>query len=133
MSHWRHDNIRPGSVIDVAAPRGDFYLSDGVGPVVLLSAGVGITPVLAMLHALADRRSDREIWWLHTTRDAHTHAFVQEVTDLVAELPNAESACSTRAPSADWTTGRSPHSAYRRTPPSTCAGRTNSWPTCALP
>ena len=79
----------PGSVIDVAAPRGDFYLSDGVGPVVLLSAGVGVTPVLAMLHALADCRSDREIWWLHTTRDAHTHAFLQEVSDLVAELPNA--------------------------------------------
>ena len=89
VSHWLHNNIRAGSVIDVAAPRGDFYLSDGVGPVVLLSAGVGVTPVLAMLHALADCRSDREIWWLHTTRDAHTHAFLQEVSDLVAELPNA--------------------------------------------
>ena len=89
VSRWLHNNIRPGSVIDVAAPRGDFYLSDGVGPVVLLSAGVGVTPVLAMLHALADCRSDREIWWLHTTRDAHTHAFTQEVGDLIAELPHA--------------------------------------------
>ncbi len=79
----------PGSVIDVAAPRGDFYLSNGVGPVVLLSAGVGITPVLAMLHALADCRSDREIWWLHTTRDVDTHAFTQEVGDLITGLPNA--------------------------------------------
>ena len=70
VSRWLHNNIRAGSVIDVAAPRGDFYLSDGVGPVVLLSAGVGVTPVLAMLHALAEGRSDREIWWLHTTRDA---------------------------------------------------------------
>ena len=55
-----------------------------------LSAGVGVTPVLAMLHALADCRSDREIWWVHTTRDAHTHAFMQEVSDLVAELPHAQ-------------------------------------------
>ena len=89
VSRWLQDNIRAGSEIDVAAPRGDFYLADGVGPVVLLSAGVGITPVLAMLHALADRRSDRDIWWLHTTRDARTHAFMQEVTDLIGELPNA--------------------------------------------
>ncbi len=90
VSRWLHSNIRAGSVIDVAAPRGDFYLSDGVGPVVLLSAGVGVTPVLAMLHALADRRSDREIWWVHATRDAHTHAFMQEVSDLIAELPHAQ-------------------------------------------
>jgi MOSC domain-containing protein YiiM len=62
VSRWLHDNIRPGSVVEVAAPRGDFYLSDGAGPVVLMSAGVGVTPVLAMLHALAKGRSDREVW-----------------------------------------------------------------------
>ncbi len=89
VSRWLHDNIRPGSVVDVAAPRGDFYLSDGAGPVVLMSAGVGVTPVLAMLHALAKGRSDREVWWLHITRDAETHAFSEEVSDLIAELPHA--------------------------------------------
>ena len=89
VSRWLHNNIRPGSVIDVAAPRGDFYLTDGGGPVVLLSAGVGVTPVLAMLHALADASSDREVWWLHTTRDADTHAFMQEVSDLIGALPHA--------------------------------------------
>ncbi len=90
VSRWLHDNIGPGSVIDVAAPRGDFYLGEeGAGPVVLLSAGVGITPVLAMLHALAKGRRDREIWWLHTTRDAETQAFSSEVSDLIAELPHA--------------------------------------------
>jgi ferredoxin-NADP reductase/MOSC domain-containing protein YiiM len=89
VSRWLHDNIHDGSVLDVAAPRGDFYLTDGAGPIVLLSAGVGITPVLAMLHALAERASAREIWWLYTTRDAHTQAFQQEVSNLIAELPNA--------------------------------------------
>jgi ferredoxin-NADP reductase/MOSC domain-containing protein YiiM len=89
VSRWLHDNIHTGSVLDVAAPRGDFYLTEGAGPVVLLSAGVGITPVLAMLHALAERRSRREIWWLHITRDAETLAFSQEVSDLIAELPHA--------------------------------------------
>ena len=43
-----------------------------------------------MLHALAEGRSAREIWWVHTTRDAQTHAFRQEVSDLVAELPHAQ-------------------------------------------
>jgi ferredoxin-NADP reductase/MOSC domain-containing protein YiiM/ferredoxin len=89
ISRWLHDNIHDGSVVDVAAPRGDFYLTDGACPVVLLSAGVGVTPVLAMLHALAETGSTREIWWLHTTRDAHTQAFRQEVGDLIAELPHA--------------------------------------------
>ena len=89
VSRWLHTNIRVGSVVDVAAPRGDFYLTAGTGPVVLLSAGVGITPVLAMLHALAADRSDRDIVWVHATRDAATHAFAEEVSDLIADLPHA--------------------------------------------
>lgn len=89
VSRWLHEHIRPGSVVEVAAPRGDFHLTDGVTPVVLLSAGVGVTPVLAMLHALAAARSEREIWWLHTTRDAATHGFGSEVDDLITRLPNA--------------------------------------------
>jgi len=89
VSRWVHNNIHAGSVLDVAAPRGDFYLTEAPDPVVLLSAGVGVTPVLAMLHALAEARSEREIWWVHSTRDADTHAFKQEVSDLLAELPHA--------------------------------------------
>ena len=89
VSSWLHRNARAGSVIEVAAPRGDFYLSDDAVPVVLVSAGIGATPVLAMLHALAARRSDREIWWLHVTRDAQTLAFSGEVGQLIEALPNA--------------------------------------------
>lgn len=89
VSRWLHNNIRAGSVVDVAAPRGDFYLIEAAGPIALLSAGVGVTPVLAMLHALADTGSGREIWWLYTTRDADTYAFGREVSDLISELPQA--------------------------------------------
>jgi ferredoxin-NADP reductase/MOSC domain-containing protein YiiM len=89
VSRWVHNNIHAGSVLDVAAPRGDFYLTEAAGPVVPLSAGVGITPLLAMLHALAEVRSEREIWWVHSTRDPDTHAFSQEVSDLIAGLPHA--------------------------------------------
>lgn len=89
VSRWLHNNIHAGAVLDVAAPRGDFYLMEEAEPVVLLSAGVGVTPVLAMLHALAEGRSTREVWWVHTTRDANTLAFGQEVGDLISELPHA--------------------------------------------
>jgi len=89
ISRWLHNNIHAGSVLDVAAPRGDFYLADGAGPVVLLSSGVGVTPVLAMLHALAKGKSEREVWWLYTARNAESQPFAQEVSDLISELPNA--------------------------------------------
>jgi ferredoxin-NADP reductase len=89
VSQWLHAHVEPGSVVAAAAPRGDFYLTEGSDPVVLISAGIGITPVLAMLHTLSAARSTREIWWLHTTRDRQTQAFAAEVTGLVESLPHA--------------------------------------------
>jgi len=89
VSGWLHAHITPGSVIDAAAPRGDFYLTDDTTPVVLISAGIGITPVLAMLHALAAAGSSRDIWWLHTTRNRETQSFSAEVATLIDSLPHA--------------------------------------------
>ena len=73
-----------GDDLDVAAPRGEFVLADGDEPVVLLSAGIGVTPVLSMLQALAARHSAREIWWLHTTSSRATHALAQEARRAAA-------------------------------------------------
>lgn len=89
VSRWLHEHIKPGAAVDAAAPRGDFYLADGSGPVVLMSAGIGITPMLAMLHALSAAHSTRDIWWLHTTRSRETQAFAAEVTQLIESLPRA--------------------------------------------
>ena len=92
VSQWLHAHIQPGSVIEVAAPRGDFYLTDertGSSAVVLISAGIGVTPVLAMLHALSAAGSGRDIWWLHTTRNRETQSFSTEVTALIESLPHA--------------------------------------------
>jgi ferredoxin-NADP reductase/MOSC domain-containing protein YiiM len=89
VSRWLHAHIEAGSVIEAAAPRGEFYLADGDNPVVLVSAGIGITPVLAMLHKLSAVHSARDIWWLHTTRNRETIAFAAEVTNLIESLPNA--------------------------------------------
>ncbi|MCV7400056.1 MOSC domain-containing protein [Mycobacterium fragae] len=90
VSRWLHTHIEAGSILEAAAPRGDFYLTDATTPVVLMSAGIGITPVLAMLHALAVAHSTRPIWWLHTTRNNATHAFAGEVAALLKSLPNAQ-------------------------------------------
>lgn len=89
VSTWIHENLSPGAVVEAAAPRGDFYLGDETDPVVLVSAGIGVTPVLAMLHALAAQRSERDVWWLHITRDAQSLTFGGEVDDLIGSLPNA--------------------------------------------
>src|SRR5262249_24667478 len=63
-SAYLHTHLHVGDTLDVAAPRGTFILAEGETPVLLLSAGVGATPVLAMLHALAEQHSAREVWWL---------------------------------------------------------------------
>jgi ferredoxin-NADP reductase len=89
VSRWLHAHIQPGAVIEAAAPRGDFYLTEDGGPVVLFSAGIGATPVLAMLHALSATGSGRDIWWLHTTRNRETQAFADEVAILIKSLPHA--------------------------------------------
>ncbi|MCW2527635.1 MAG: phthalate 4,5-dioxygenase [Pseudonocardiales bacterium] len=80
-----------GDYLDVAAPRGEFVLSDDDGPVILLSAGIGVTPVLAMLQALAAQASIRPVWWLHTTNRPATHVLAAEARDLMVSLPNGQS------------------------------------------
>ena len=90
-SAYLHAHVHASDALDVAAPRGTFILRGGDTPVLLLSAGVGATPVLAMLHALAAARTTREVWWMHGARDGSEHAFAHEVRTLLAAMPNAHS------------------------------------------
>ena len=76
-----------GDLLEVSAPRGTFTLRAGDDAVVLLSAGVGATPVLAMLHALASEKSQRPVWWIYGARDRANHPFAQESRALVQQLP----------------------------------------------
>ena len=89
--NYLRDHIRENDALDVSAPRGSFVLTSGDCPVVLLSGGIGATPVLAMLHALVANRSTRNVLWIHTARDARHHAFAGEVRRLVRALPNGHS------------------------------------------
>ncbi len=81
--------LRVGATLDVAAPRGDFVLDGEAGPVLLVSAGIGVTPVLAMLHDLAGQPSPREVWWIHAARDPADDALAAEVHGLLGVLPHA--------------------------------------------
>jgi ferredoxin-NADP reductase/MOSC domain-containing protein YiiM/ferredoxin len=84
-------HVHVGDTLDVSAPRGSFVLQQGDGPLVLLSAGIGVTPVLAMLHALATTGSTRQVWWLHGARDRQHHAFADEARALVHALAHGRS------------------------------------------
>jgi ferredoxin-NADP reductase/MOSC domain-containing protein YiiM len=80
------NRVREGDLLDVSAPRGSFTLHPGQNPVVLLSAGVGATPVMSMLHALAAEKSQREIWWIYGARNCVNHPFAEESRSLLKQL-----------------------------------------------
>jgi len=88
---YLHQRVKAGDIIDVSSPRGSFVLQPGEQPVVLLSAGIGATPVLAMLHALATANSTRQVLWLHAARDRQHHPFPDEVRRLMRALPHGRS------------------------------------------
>ena len=104
-SRYMQTQVRVGDRIDAAAPRGGFTLKAGTRPVVLLSAGVGATPMLAMLHALSDAADEREVWWVHGARDRAAHAFGDEVDGLLAALPHAHRVVSFSRPGPGETPG----------------------------
>jgi ferredoxin-NADP reductase/MOSC domain-containing protein YiiM len=91
VSSYLYDHARAGDILEVSAPRGDFILRPGDGPVVLLSAGIGATPVLAMLHSLASAASHREIWWIYGARNRAEHPFAKESRELLHTLVNSRS------------------------------------------
>jgi ferredoxin-NADP reductase/MOSC domain-containing protein YiiM len=88
-STYLHTHLHPGDLIDAAAPRGSFVLRPAPTPVLLISGGVGATPVLAMLHQLAAEKSTRQVWWLQGARDGAERPFAAEAAALLAGLPDA--------------------------------------------
>jgi ferredoxin-NADP reductase/MOSC domain-containing protein YiiM/ferredoxin len=83
---YLREHVRVGDALDVSSPRGSFIPQSGERPVVLVSAGIGATPVLAMLHALAAVGSARQVVWLYAARDREHHPFAAEVRRLMHAL-----------------------------------------------
>jgi ferredoxin-NADP reductase/MOSC domain-containing protein YiiM/ferredoxin len=104
-SRYLHQHVKVGDVLDAAAPRGSFVLRDGTRPIVLVSAGVGATPVLAMLHALAGEHDTRPVWWVHGARNRDEHAFGAEVDALVGALADGHRVLAYSQPAPGETLG----------------------------
>jgi ferredoxin-NADP reductase len=100
--NYLQEHVRVGDALDVSLPRGSFILQQGARPVVLLSAGIGATPVMAMLRALSAARSARQVLWLHAARDGQHHPFAAEARRLVLALTHGRSyVCYSRPGSRD--------------------------------
>jgi ferredoxin-NADP reductase/MOSC domain-containing protein YiiM len=95
---YLQEHVRVGDTLDVSSPRGSFILQSGDRPVVLLSAGIGATPVLAMLYALAAARSTGQVLWLYAARDRQHHPFAAEVHRLMLALSHGHSYVCYSAP-----------------------------------
>ncbi|MBT8167488.1 FAD-binding oxidoreductase [Falsiruegeria litorea] len=91
VSRYIHDHVEPGSIIESRHPSGDFMMTCNICPLVLISAGVGITPMVSILRAVAAENSNRPVWFVHGARDGRHHPFAGEVRDLVADRPNIKS------------------------------------------
>jgi ferredoxin-NADP reductase/MOSC domain-containing protein YiiM/ferredoxin len=114
-SGYLHTRLAVGDQLDVAAPRGTFILDHTRLPVLLISAGIGATPVLAMLQALAAEHTDREIWWVHAARSRREHSFAAEAQALLASLPRVRSHVYYSRPDPEDGKGRDFDSAGRLT------------------
>jgi ferredoxin-NADP reductase/MOSC domain-containing protein YiiM len=106
VSGYLCTRLSVGHQLDIAAPRGTFILDRTHAPVLLVSAGIGATPVLAMLHALVKEHSDRAIWWLHGARNGREHPFAAEARALLNSLPNTRSCVYYSRPDPDDVTSR---------------------------
>jgi ferredoxin-NADP reductase len=91
VSSYLNNHVQAGDILEVSAPRGGFTLGPGDAPVVFLSAGIGATPVLAMLHSLSSAASRREIWWIYGARNRAEHPFAKESRSLLQTLVNSRS------------------------------------------
>ena len=88
-STYFHDQVQVGTRLCVKAPRGKFYLDPNDStPVVLLSGGVGLTPMISMLNAIVESDSKRPVWFFHGTRDGREHAMGAHIRRVALENAN---------------------------------------------
>lgn len=106
-SGWLHDATKAGTILKVAAPAGEFFLHEHTErPVVLLSGGVGLTPMVAMLEALVARGIDVPVHYVHGTHDRDTHAMRDHVRNLAAKARTVRVTEFHQTPLADEVEGR---------------------------
>jgi nitric oxide dioxygenase len=89
VSGWLHDEVGPGTVLKVAPPAGEFFLNEKEdNPVVLLSGGVGLTPMVSILEHVVRSGSGRPLWYIHGAENGRAHAMGAHVRELAAHARN---------------------------------------------
>ncbi|KAK6341394.1 hypothetical protein TWF696_008470 [Orbilia brochopaga] len=91
VSNVLHDTVQEGDIVDLTFPCGAFYLDtkeSRKAPVVLISGGVGLTPLMSMLNTLISEGSDRPVTWIHTTRSRKAYAFEEQVKAVMKTKPS---------------------------------------------
>lgn len=91
-SNFLHDHVLEGDTIEIGVPAGDFFLNETSDKdIVLLSGGVGITPMMSMLEHLLEQKTERKINWIHASKNSKVHAFESEVVRLTENNTNLTS------------------------------------------
>lgn len=93
VSNLLHANIDVGAVLEISAPHGEFFLDvteQHERPLVLLAAGIGITPIMSMLQAALEAMPNRRIVLIHGSLNEKTHAFKNQINELKAKSPKLE-------------------------------------------
>ncbi|BET97414.1 NO-inducible flavohemoprotein [Xenorhabdus sp. TCT-1] len=89
ISNHLHDKVQEGDIVMLAAPHGDFFLDvQPDTPVTLISAGVGLTPMMSMLQSLHNQRHTGSVNWFHAAEHGGHHAFANEVNEISQSMPN---------------------------------------------
>ena len=105
-STYFHDEVEPGSKLSAKSPRGKFFLdAQAETPVVLLSAGVGLTPLISMLNAIVEAGSNRPVWFIHGSRNGSEHVMGAHVRQVAAENSNVRVHIRYSRPSSEDTVG----------------------------
>ncbi len=107
VSNWLHDHAKPGTELRVAPPAGDFFLPEkAVRPVVLLSGGVGLTPMMAMLETVAETQPGLQTHYVHGTLNGAVHAMGPKARALAEKTGNVRVTTFYEAPGAGDVPGR---------------------------
>lgn len=90
VSSYLHDIVKEGDVLSVSAPAGDFVLNESNDPIVLISGGVGLTPMASMLHTIVEQQPNREVTFIHGALNSHVHALKEEIAELANKYDNVK-------------------------------------------
>ncbi|KAF2830527.1 globin-like protein [Ophiobolus disseminans] len=110
ISNLLHDTKKEGDMVRVSHPFGDFFFEDKEGeddaPVVLISAGVGLTCLTSVLHTLVEKKSSRPVSWIHGARNSNTRAFKKNVDQLAKNNENVHAVHFSSSPKEGETEGQ---------------------------